>query len=203
MSTRLLVAFLAFLVAAPGAANAGPGRRARLSADLASELRSGNRRTVEVIVDGTDESISRVLSRQPVQLQKRLRRGAVLEVPAGLLDALASDPDVNAVANNATVTSHMALTAAATGAADVWAGLVASMGAVNGTGVGVAIIDWGSRSTTRSPARWWPAWTSRDVTATAAKTASVTERTWRGSWRRRPSIAARTAAPRAWRRAHT
>ena len=37
----------------------------------------------------------------------------------------------------------MALTTATTGADAAWAGLVASLGAVNGSGVGVAIIDSG------------------------------------------------------------
>ena len=62
MTTRLSAVLLACLVALPGIADAGPGR-ARLSADLQDEIRKGNRRTVEVIVDGSDATISRVLGR--------------------------------------------------------------------------------------------------------------------------------------------
>ena len=142
MTSRLLAIFVAFVVAAPGLA-AGQGRRARLSADLNDEIRAGNRSTVEVIVDGDDATINRVLTRHPLTLKKRLRRGAVLEVPAGQLNRLADDPDVRAVAANAVVTSHMALTTATTGADAALAGLVGSLGSVSGAGVGVAIIDSG------------------------------------------------------------
>ena len=88
MTTRLFAVLLAFLVALPGIADAGPGRAA-CPADLQDEVRKGNRRTVEVIVDGDDAAISRLLGRHPLELKRRLRRGAVLEVPAGQLDALA------------------------------------------------------------------------------------------------------------------
>jgi serine protease AprX len=67
----------------------------------------------------------------------------VLEVPAGQLDALAADAEVTAVAANAIVTSHMALTTSTTGADAALNGLVSTLGAVNGSGVGVAIIDSG------------------------------------------------------------
>ena len=114
MTSRILAVLVAVAMASP--ALAGPGRRARLSTDVSDEIRKGNRSTVEVIVDGDDATISRVLSRHPLLLKKRLRRGAVLEVPAGQLDALTADAEVNAVAANAVVTSHMALTTATTGA---------------------------------------------------------------------------------------
>ena len=90
MTTRLFAVLLACLVALPGIADAGPGR-ARLSTDLQDEVRKGNRRTVEVIVDGDDAAISRLLGRHPLELKRRLRRGAVLEVPAGQLESLAAD----------------------------------------------------------------------------------------------------------------
>ena len=65
MTTRLFAALIALLVALPGLADAGPGRRARLSGDLQDEIRQGNRRTVEVIVDGSDDTISRMLDASP------------------------------------------------------------------------------------------------------------------------------------------
>ena len=142
MTTRLSALLIALLMGLPALADAGP-RRARLSGDLQDELRKGNRRTVEVIVAGGDDVISRLLSRHPLQLKRRLKRGAVLAVPAGQLDALAADAEVAAVAANAVVTSHMALTTATTGADAAWAGLVNALGAVDGSGIGVAIVDSG------------------------------------------------------------
>jgi serine protease AprX len=78
-----------------------------------------------------------------VQLKRQLKRGVVLQVPAGQLDALAADPAVKAVSANALVTSHMALATESTGAEAAWSGLVTALGAVNGAGVGVAIVDSG------------------------------------------------------------
>ena len=72
MTLRPFAVLVALAMAAP--AVAGPQRRARVSADLATELRTGNRTTVEVIVDGDDATISRVLARHPLQLKKRLIR---------------------------------------------------------------------------------------------------------------------------------
>ncbi len=142
MTTRLSAALIALLVALPGTVDAAQ-RRARLSGDLQDEIRQGNRRTVEVIVDCTDETISRVLGRHPLELKRRLRRSCVLEVPAGMLDALAADPDVQAVSANAVVTGNMAQTTITTGAVAAWTGQVASLGAVDGSGIGVAIVDSG------------------------------------------------------------
>ena len=68
MTTRLFAVLLACLVALPGIAEAGPGR-ARLSTDLQDEVRKGNRRTVEVIVDGNDATISRLLGRHPLRAE--------------------------------------------------------------------------------------------------------------------------------------
>ena len=138
MTLRPFAVLVALAMAAP--AVAGPQRRARVSADLATELRTGNRTTVEVIVDGDDATISRVLARHPLQLKKRLKPGAVLEVPAGQLDALTADADVATVAANAVVRSQMALTTETTGADAALNGMVASLGAVNGQGIGESTI---------------------------------------------------------------
>ena len=205
MRTRLSVALIALLVALPGLADAGPGRRARLSGDLQDEIRKGNRRTVEVIVDGSDETISRVLGRHPLQLKRRLRRGAVLEVPAGMLDALTADPDVRAVSANAVVTGHMALATTTTGADAAWSGLVASLGAVDGSGIGVAIVDSGispHSALARQGGR------ERGLHAqpqSRPRARRIRARHARGRHRRRRELdrqAARPARP-AWRPAHT
>ncbi len=60
-----------------------------------------------------------------------------------MLDALAADPDVQAVSANAVVTGNMAQTTITTGAVAAWTGQVASLGAVDGSGIGVAIVDSG------------------------------------------------------------
>ena len=107
----------------------------------------------------------------------------MLEVPAGQLDSLANDADVKSVAANAVVTSHMALATATTGAEAAWSGLVAALGAVNGSGVGVAIVDSGiaAHSSLASKVVVSVDFT-RDRTAAAGSTATATARTWPASW---------------------
>ena len=70
MTSRLFAALLPSWWPCPALPTPRQGRRARLSGDLQDEIRKGNRRTVEVIVSGDDATISRVLSRHPLQLKR-------------------------------------------------------------------------------------------------------------------------------------
>src|SRR5918992_1495204 len=73
-----------------------------------------------------------------------LQRGRVLCIAAtaGLLDALASDAEVDALSGDQNVRSSMAVTNVAIGADQVWAG-VNGLPGTTGAGIGVAIIDSG------------------------------------------------------------
>ena len=59
------------------------------------------------------------------------------------MEALSNDAEIEALSGDPVVRSHMAMTTATTGADAAWAGTVAALGAVNGRGIGVAIIDSG------------------------------------------------------------
>ena len=50
---------------------------------------------------------------------------------------------MDALSGNASVHSHMALTTEVTGADAAWSGAIESLGKVNGSGIGVAVIDSG------------------------------------------------------------
>jgi len=117
-------------------------RRARLSSDLQSHLATGTG-NVEVIVTGSQEKIARIAQRTGLKVAKLLSSGAVFSVNNQALDLLSQDQEVESLSGNAPVHSHGALTTEVTGADAAWAGQITSLGAVNGSGIGVAIIDSG------------------------------------------------------------
>ncbi|HEX7282513.1 MAG TPA: S8 family serine peptidase, partial [Vicinamibacterales bacterium] len=138
----LTVAAVAMLFATAVAADAN-GRRARLSADLAAHLTSSSTADVDVIVSGSTESVDRLVQRHGLRIKKWLSSGAVVSASKDSLESLAADETVEAVSGNALVRSQMAITTAVTGAQQAWAGTIAALGPVDGSGVGVAIIDSG------------------------------------------------------------
>jgi serine protease AprX len=75
---------------------------------------------------------------------KRLATGAVLEVPAGALAAVAADPNVDQLSSNYAIRSQMAVTNQTIGA-DLTqeGGWAQGIGALTGEGIGVAVIDSG------------------------------------------------------------
>src|SRR5687767_8300958 len=88
-----LVAFAvvgSLLFMGPDAAAQGKG--ARLSQDLADRLRAGDREATSIIVSGTASEVDAIAARHGLQIRKRLKAGALLEVPAGALAAVAADP---------------------------------------------------------------------------------------------------------------
>lgn len=72
-----------------------------------------------------------------------MESGAVFSVSRQTLDALSQDEELETLSGNAIVRSHMALTTKVTGADAAWAGAVQALGKVNGSGIGVAVIDSG------------------------------------------------------------
>src|SRR5688572_2786809 len=75
-------------------------RRALLSLDLEQRLRVGDTDSTSVIVSGSRARIARVAARHGLRIQKELETGAVLEVPAGMLAAVAGDAEVDQLASN-------------------------------------------------------------------------------------------------------
>ncbi|MGE3492396.1 MAG: S8 family peptidase, partial [Vicinamibacterales bacterium] len=139
-STALLVAVV-LLATAPSAL--ASGRRARLSSDLVAHLNSSSSAPVDLIVSGSQERIERLARRHGLTVKKRLTSGAVLTASRSAVNALAQDGEIDALSGDPVVRSHMALTTKTTGADAAWSGAVATLGAVNGRGIGVAIIDSG------------------------------------------------------------
>ena len=121
-----------------------PSRRARLSPDLVEQLRTGNREQTSVIVTGTSAQVNALAARHGLTVRRRLQTGAVLEVPAGALERVATDASVDAMSSNQPVRSQMGVTNQAIGADRVQAGTWAPhVPALTGRGVGVAVIDSG------------------------------------------------------------
>ena len=109
-----------------------------------SGLLTGDTEVTSVIVTGSSERIARVAARHGLRVRKVLETGAVLEVPAGTLDAVASDSEVDQLSTNYLVEAHMGVTNQTIGADVVQAGGWApGIGALTGAGIGVAVIDSG------------------------------------------------------------
>ena len=125
-----------------------------------------------------------------------LATGAVLDVPAGGLAALASDADVDALSADQDVHSTMAVTNAAIGADLLQAGgaLAANLGPITGKGVGVAVIDSGVAQRAAACGPRAAAQGLHRQPKQRATTSSATARTWRASSRPRPAtrVTART-----------
>src|SRR5688572_25054665 len=91
--SRVVFGFLTALsaLALTAADAAADARRARLSDDLVQRLKAGDIDDHTVIVTGSEAHVRAVAARHGLTMRKRLRTGAVLEVPAGALDALTRD----------------------------------------------------------------------------------------------------------------
>ena len=123
---------------------AAQGRHARLSSDLAERLRSGDLQETSVIITATDVLVNTLAERHGLRIRKRLATGAVLDVPAGGLDALAADPEVDQLSSNHAVVAQMDVTNQAIGADLVHeGGWAPGIEALTGSGIGVAVIDSG------------------------------------------------------------
>jgi serine protease AprX len=120
--------------------------RARLSADLADHLAAGSP-SIEVIVDGDQATVDRLARQYNVVVKRRLSKGGgVLQVNAGQLAALQSDPTVEHLAGNiryrTSAIGAIDAMAEGIGADQVWAG-VGNLPRLSGRGVTVAVIDSG------------------------------------------------------------
>ena len=86
---------------------AAKGRRACLSEDLVERLQQGDTTDTSVIVSGTQARVDAIAARHGLRIRKRLRSGAVLDVPAGSLRDVASDPDIDALSGSYRLRAHM------------------------------------------------------------------------------------------------
>ena len=133
---------IALSLAFPTVVDAGERVRARLSKTLADRLEARLDEPVQIIIDGDRTHIERLAKRYNLEIERRLRRGAVLVVTGGQLDALARDPEVSHLSADSVVRPTMAVTHRAIGADQAWEGTLGLDG-VTGAGIGIAIIDSG------------------------------------------------------------
>ncbi len=131
--------------------------RAHLSNDLQRHLDAGDATATTVIVTGTQEQVAAIAARHGLRVKRALTSGASLEVPAGKLDEVASDPDVPQLSGDQSTHGEMFVTDVAIGADQAWSGDFASAGSgsasvgsgssrtngVTGKGIGVALLDSG------------------------------------------------------------
>ena len=135
--------FTVALLLASATSSVASGRRARLSSDLAAQMNSASSGPFDLIFSGPPERTDRLVKRHGLTIKKVLSSGAVVRASRAALTALSNDPEVEALSGDGVVRSQMAVSTATTGAEAAWAGTVASLGSVNGRGIGVAILDSG------------------------------------------------------------
>ena len=114
----------------------------RISQSLADRIEARQDEPLQIIIDGDREQVESLASRYNLEVKRHLRRGGVLVVTGGQLDALARDPDVSHLSADSVVRPTMATTHLAIGADQIWDGALGLDG-VTGAGIGIAIIDSG------------------------------------------------------------
>src|SRR5215470_7191652 len=147
--TATLLAAAALLLVSVTSADA-QGHRAHLSADLQQHLDAGDTAPATVILSGTSDQIAALAARHGLRIRRVLDSGALVDVPAGELDALATDGDVPQLSGDYVMRGQMSVTDTAIGADQVWAGLDLGAGpaasfkrSITGRTIGVAILDSG------------------------------------------------------------
>jgi subtilisin family serine protease len=124
-------------------------QRAPLSLDLQLHKQARPRTRTRVIVEGDRETLQRVASKHRLRMVRELAHGAVLELNAAEMDALAADGAVANLSGDLPVASSMTVENSSTLATKVRAGeggllgLLGSIPGVNGQGVGIALLDSG------------------------------------------------------------
>lgn len=143
MARRLLLLIAWFAATVVPAFAAGHGGDRKLDPELRARAHTGRgiSRVIVQTVDGAPaEALILALKGSPGR-RLALLRSQVAEIPDGALDLLADSPDVAVVSLDRRVQSTMERTAATTGA--TWARAVLG---VDGSGIGVAIVDSGVTS---------------------------------------------------------
>ena len=96
---RVALLSLAATAAVP-ADVAAKSRQARLSEDLVEKLQHGDTTDTSVIVSGTQATVDAIAARHGLRIWKRLRGGAVVDVPTGSLADVAADPDLDSLSGS-------------------------------------------------------------------------------------------------------
>src|SRR5688572_23030755 len=144
LSWRPLLACLAAAALLAPSPVSAQGRRARLSDDLAYRISAGGEDAACVILPGTQAHIDTLAARHGLRVRKRLAAGALVDVPAASLSSLAADTAVASLSSNYRLGAHMAVTAEAIGADQLWQdGWAPGQAGLTGAGIGVAVIDSG------------------------------------------------------------
>ncbi|HEV3139072.1 MAG TPA: S8 family peptidase, partial [Vicinamibacterales bacterium] len=123
--------------------------RARLSADLTEHLSRATKVRKRVIVSGSDQEVDALAARHHLLLVHRGSAGAVLLANSAELAELAADPALGHLSGDVPVRNWLAISNQATAADQVRKGYagglfgIGAIAAVNGKGVGVAVIDSG------------------------------------------------------------
>ena len=135
-----LASCLALLGASDAAAQ---GRRARMSEDLERKIASGDASATSVILSGSQATVDELAARHGLHVSRRLKSGAVVDVPAGALAGLAQDGDVDQLSSNSVVRSMMAVTNQTIGSALLHSSELGGPRSLTGKGIGVVVIDSG------------------------------------------------------------
>ena len=138
----VLALAVALSLSFPAEVDAGERGRAKLSKKLADRIEARSDAPVQIIVDGDRTQVEQIARRYNLKVKRHLRRGGVIEVTGGQLDALARDPEVTHLSADSVVLPTMAVTHRAIGADQASEGTLGLDG-VNGAGIGIAIIDSG------------------------------------------------------------
>jgi serine protease AprX len=132
-----------------GVRGAGEQHRAFLSDDLLGHLNSRTGARTRVIVHGDESALAALTAQHHVQILRRLSGGAVVAANSAELDELAADPALDHLSGDPFVRIGMSVSNQATAADQVRAGVagglfgIGAIPAVNGQGIGVAIVDSG------------------------------------------------------------
>src|SRR5580765_3884795 len=143
-AAALLVVVAAFSLRSTVRAN----HRAHLSIDLLAHEAHHSTARRRVILTGDPAHIAAIAARHQLQILHLLENGAVLSASSGEVTDLASDSYVPAISGDLPVRPWMTVSNAASAADQVRAGSSGLLGigaipAVNGSGIGVAVIDSG------------------------------------------------------------
>ena len=147
MSRRRALYFVAVLLCLLTGLPAHPSgqRRPTLSGDL-SQLRGDRiRLIVQPAVEG---NVSTIRGRLRGIVRRELEGSVALEVSRAEFDAMAKDSAFAHISADVPVSADMAITNKVTGASGMWQGTSGLLGlfgtpGINGTGIGVAIVDSG------------------------------------------------------------
>ena len=177
-AARLIVAStiaLVIVVTVPTAAaaqNGTLGRIARLPFDLLSKILMNDPAPVNVIIEAPQDVVDSLAQSYNVTIVKRLYSGAVISGTPAQLDAVAHDGRIVSMAVDRAVAAMQTVDTQATGANQVWPGLLKS--GYTGSGVGVAVIDSGIAAHPDLNGRVYfctTCWTRTTVAATGTATA--------------------------------